>query len=615
MTLQNSVVLRVIMRFEDFVGLRYLMAKRDRNMLSVITLISVCGVAVGVMALIVVLSVMGGFEADFREKIIGSKSHVVISAVDGYLDNYDELREIARNTENVEGVNVFVEAEVMLNSPTNLQAVILRGIDYREITSTTKLAEYMEEGSLELLENPDELPSISMSGTVINRGALAIHNDFEDGELTDERIDQLTEAGARAAISFAANKHGAWLAKGSETAIQNPNESPEFDEDIPDDAENEPAKPGNLDAFDDSLPKHNEPGDVPLNPIMEPPSAPQYAADLAQNDLSPDDAELIALIGEDKWVDGDGKRAPAALGTESFDRLPNAELYPKQTHARQMKAIPGLSGDDIGNRKVGAIILGRELKNNLTLFLGAEVNVMSPSGDLGPTGGLPKSRPFKLVGSYYSGMFDFDAKMGYISLADAQALLGIGDMVSGIDIRCSRLEDSIKVRDVLRERLAEYPNVRVDDWRTLNASLFGAIMLEKVAMFTILTSIILVASFNILCLLIMMVIEKAREIAIFKAMGTTDRSVVRMFVIQGAVIGVLGTIIGLVLGLGLCFIIMRLGLKMPGDVHYITQIPVKIEWLEIVLICTASLAISLLATVLPSRMAAKLKAVDGLRCE
>ena len=157
--------------------------------------------------------------------------------------------------------------------------------------------------------------------------------------------------------------------------------------------------------------------------------------------------------------------------------------------------------------------------------------------------------------------------------------------------------------------------MRVDDWRTLNASLFGAIMLEKVAMFTILTSIILVASFNILCLLIMMVIEKAREIAIFKAMGTTDRSVVRMFVIQGAVIGVLGTVIGLVLGLSLCFIIMRLGLKMPGDVHYITQIPVKIEWLEIVLICAASLGISLLATVLPSRMAVKLKAVDGLRCE
>jgi pyruvate kinase len=116
--------------------------------------------------------------------------------------------------------------------------------------------------------------------------------------------------------------------------------------------------------------------------------------------------------------------------------------------------------------------------------------------------------------------------MGYISLEDAQALLGIGDRISGIDIRCTKLEDSKQVRDDLREKLKDFDNIRVEDWRTLNASLFSAIMLEKVAMFTILTSIILVASFNILCLLIMMVIEKAREIAIFKAMGTTDQSVV-----------------------------------------------------------------------------------------
>ena len=212
-------------------------------------------------------------------------------------------------------------------------------------------------------------------------------------------------------------------------------------------------------------------------------------------------------------------------------------------------------------------------------------------------------------------MFDFDAKMGYISIADAQALLGIGDMVSGIDVRCDRLEDSLKVRDSLRERLAEYDNIQVDDWRTLNSSLFSAIMIEKLAMFVILTSIILVASFSILCLLIMMVIEKAREIAIFKAMGTTDRSVVRIFVVQGAVIGGLGTFIGLVLGLGLCFIIQSFGLQMPGDVHYVAQIPVNINWIDVVVICVAAIAISLLATVLPSRMAVKLKPVDALRCE
>ena len=196
-----------------------------------------------------------------------------------------------------------------------------------------------------------------------------------------------------------------------------------------------------------------------------------------------------------------------------------------------------------------------------------------------------------------------------------QSLLGIGDSITGLDVRCTRLEDSLEVRNALREKLADVPNLKIDDWRTLNSSLFSAIMLEKVAMFTILTSIILVASFNILCLLIMMVIEKAREIAIFKAMGTTDQSVVRIFVIQGAVIGGLGTLIGLVLGLGLCWLIMSMGIKMPGEVHYITQLPVTIEPLEVVMICCASIIISLLATVLPARMAVKLDPVDGLRCE
>ena len=599
------------MRFEYFVGLRYLMAKRDRNMLSVITLISICGVAVGVMALIVVLSVMGGFEADFREKIIGSKAHVVISAKDGYIDHYDEIRKIALETPKVAGANIYVEAEVMLNSPTNLQAAILRGIDYREITTTTKLGEYMEEGKLEYLENPNALPSISTAGTVIQRGSLSIHSDTEDGELTPERADRLEKAGARAAIAFAGNKHGAWIANGSDhpTAPENSTDTPDM-LNLPDLAEDEPL-PGDTSpvaAKEKNAPTHGEP-----IPFLDTTPPDEVTSD---EDVQDEDAELLALIGEDHWVDGGQARTmPANLDTEVYDRYPNAELFPAKTRARQMKAIAGLTDDDFGVKRVGAIILGRELKNNLTLYPGAELNVMSPSGDVGPAGGLPKSRPFKLVGSYYSGMFDFDAKMGYISLADAQALLGIGDMVTGIDVRCERLEDSLKVRDELRERLAGYENVQVDDWRTLNSSLFSAIMIEKLAMFVILTSIILVASFSILCLLIMMVIEKAREIAIFKAMGTPDRSVVRIFVVQGAVIGGLGTFIGLILGLGLCFIIQSLGLQMPGDVHYVAQIPVNINWLDVVVICLSAIAISLLATVLPSRMAVKLNPVDALRCE
>lgn len=612
------------MLFEDFVGIRYLMAKRDRNMLSVITLISIGGVAVGVMALIVVLSVMGGFEADFREKIIGSKAHVVISAKEGYIENHKEIRDIALAVDRVEGANGYVEAEVMLNSPTNLQAAILRGIDFREIVTTTKLSDYIEEGKLEYLESPDALPSVSTVGSVVQRGALSIQSDAEDGGLDDEKIGRLEQAGARAAIAFAGDKHGAWIAQGAQDfGFAQNNAAPG--------AENPPAPAAetNLYALPDAdlTPKTPAPAadsagaKREIAPVPDAPGAarrkPAAGAD--------SDAGMAALIGEDRWIDAaedSDRRMPAAGGEtpanpqagSEFDREPNAVILPQNARTRAMKAIPGLDGTDT-SRRVGAIILGRELKNNLTLYLGAELNIMSPSGDVGPAGNLPKSRPFKVVGTYYSGMFEYDAKMAYISLADAQNFLGIGDAVSGIDVKCAKLEDSKSVRDALREKLKDYPNVRVDDWRTLNSSLFSAIMLEKVAMFVILTSIILVASFNILCLLIMMVIEKAREIAIFKAMGTKDSSIVRIFVVQGAVIGGLGTGIGLVLGLGLCAVIARLGIKMPGNVHYITQIPVTVAPLEVLVICAASIAISLLATVLPSRMAVKLDPVDGLRCE
>ena len=606
------------MVFEDFVGIRYLMAKRDRNMLSVITLISVGGVAVGVMALIVVLSVMGGFEADFREKITGSKAHVVISAKDGYIENYEEIRAIALKTDRVEGANGYVEAEVMLNSPTNLQAAILRGIDYREIVTTTKLGDYIEEGKLEYLEDPDALPSISMVGSVVQRGTLSIQSDTEDGGLTDEKVDRLEQAGARAAIAFAGDKHGAWIAKGSQEI-----ELPAGVETAPETVVGDANSPQNAEHNADDLTKNGDIYDLPdVDPIAPMPRR-RSAADVGNNatdgDLSP---ELLAAIGEDRWVDSESSptvRQPAAIGdaqagATQYDREPNAVLLPQNKRTRTMKAMPGLDGSD-SSRRVGAIILGRELKNNLTLYLGGELNIMSPSGDIGPAGNLPKSRPFKVVGSYYSGMFEYDAKMAYISLADAQAFLGIGNAVTGIDVKCSRLEDSKRVRDALREKLKDYPNVQVDDWLTLNSSLFGAIMLEKVAMFVILTSIFLVASFNILCLLIMMVIEKAREIAIFKAMGARDSSIVRMFVVQGAIIGGLGTAIGLILGLGLCVIIAQLGIKMPGNVHYITQIPVMVNAVEVIVICAASIAISLLATVLPSRMAVKLDPVSGLRCE
>lgn len=279
-----------------------------------------------------------------------------------------------------------------------------------------------------------------------------------------------------------------------------------------------------------------------------------------------------------------------------------------------MKAVPGLDPGST-QRKVGGVIIGLELKTNLAVSLGYELNIMSPTGDVGPAGGLPKSRPYKLVGVFYSGMYEYDTKMAYLSLKDAQTLLNIGPRVNGIEVRIEELEKTAQVKAALESALSAHEGLQIQDWRELNGSLFSALLLEKIAMFVILTSIILVASFNILCLLIMIVIEKGREVAILKAMGAGQWGIMKIFVVQGGVIGVLGTVIGCAAGLALCWVIASWGIQLPADVYYLAHIPVEVRPAEVGLICLAAVGISLLATIPPSILAARLDPVEGLRYE
>jgi len=155
----------------------------------------------------------------------------------------------------------------------------------------------------------------------------------------------------------------------------------------------------------------------------------------------------------------------------------------------------------------------------------------------------------------------------------------------------------------------------VKDWRELNGNLFSALMLEKIAMFVILTFIILVASFNIVCLLIMIVIEKGREIAIIKSMGASNLSVMGIFLLQGGVIGLLGTLLGGLAGLGLCWVIGGWGIELPADVYYLSHVPVEVRAIEVLLISGSAVVISLLATIPPAILAARLDPVVGLRYE
>jgi lipoprotein-releasing system permease protein len=260
------------------------------------------------------------------------------------------------------------------------------------------------------------------------------------------------------------------------------------------------------------------------------------------------------------------------------------------------------------------IILGVELANNLGIRQGDWITIISPTGRLTPMGQAPKSKLFKVVGIFQSGMFEYDNTLAYISLNAAQQFLGIGDVVSGIEVRIKDIYKAKEISDELRQRLG--PSFWVRDWMQMNRSLFSALKLEKVVMFIILTLIVLVAAFNIVSSLIMLVMEKTRDIAILKAMGATTASIRKIFVLEGFMIGVSGTILGLIGGFSLCAILKRYQfIELPRDVYYISTLPVHLDGLDVLIIALSAIVISLVATIYPSRQAAKLEPAEALRYE
>jgi len=409
------------MPFELFIGSRYLRAKQKQSFISLITLLSIAGVTVGVMALIVVIAVMTGFESDMKSRILGVESHIVVMRHGGSFSDYRNVMARIQAADGVRATTPFIYSQVMIRSATGVSGAVLRGVDPETVGSVVKF--------------------------------------------------------------FSA-------------------------------------------------------------------------------------ADLARLTGDSNGRSG-------------------------------KSSAPG-------------IILGKELAKNLGVGAGDTIAMISPRGMLSPIGHMPAMKQFKIKGLFESGMYEFDNSLVYIHLKTAQKMMRMADTVTGIEVRVDDIYQAGEIRKGLVRDLG-FP-YWIRDWMSMNRNLFSALKLEKTAMFIILALIILVAAFNIASSLIMMVMEKTKDIAILKAMGATDRSIYRIFMYKGMAIGVVGTILGVCGGIILCMLLSHYKfIELPGDVYYITTLPVVLKVVDVAAIAVSALVICFFATLYPARQASRLDPVEAIR--
>ncbi|MBU1090652.1 MAG: ABC transporter permease [Candidatus Omnitrophica bacterium] len=260
----------------------------------------------------------------------------------------------------------------------------------------------------------------------------------------------------------------------------------------------------------------------------------------------------------------------------------------------------------IDNLGADGIVIGKELAQYLGRGLDSQVQIYSPQGKL---------HKMRVAGIFNSGMYDYDMNLVFTHLKSAQQILGLGDRISAIAVKLDNLYLADKVKAELSSALSF--NYVLKTWMEANQNFFAALKLEKLAMFIILTLVILVASFNIVSTLVVMVVEKTKDIGILKTIGMTSASIRKIFTLQGLLIGSIGTFLGVIGGLILCALLKKYQfIKLPQDIYYIDRLPVSIQlWPDIILIILAAMFIVLISTIYPAAKAAQLKPVESLRYE
>ena len=269
--------------------------------------------------------------------------------------------------------------------------------------------------------------------------------------------------------------------------------------------------------------------------------------------------------------------------------------------------------DSQADDRTPPIIIGARLAEELRVDVGGKVRLISPSGPLTPMGVIPKIKTSRVAGIFESGMYEYDSTLAYMDIGAVQDFLEIGDVAHGIEVVVDRdlLNKADQVAAAIVEKIG--PGTIARDWMAMNRNLFAAFKLEKIGMFICVALIILVAALNIISALIMLVMEKGRDIAILKSMGATSGSIMKIFFLQGMVISLTGTLLGVLGGLGLCELLSRYQfIELPSNVYPMTTLPIKVLPVDVAIIAICSIVISLSATIYPSWKASRVKPAEVL---
>lgn len=322
--------------------------------------------------------------------------------------------------------------------------------------------------------------------------------------------------------------------------------------------------------------------------------------------------------GQARWIShpeellSDRSRFPLGLGgaPPGDPTSPPSGGAPSGAQTSPFDAAPSL---DVARVEPG-VFLGVELARSLNLDVGSEFQMISPDGDVGPTGLRPKLKSFRVAGIFTTGMYEYDQKLAYLAIEDAQRFFNLGDQLNRVEIQLADAEQTDAVLARIRTLLAQRPGPPLEalGWKERNKNLFSALEIERLAMFFILGLTMLVAALAIVSSLVMLVVQRQRDIALLKALGASNRGVVRTFLVIGGFIGAVATVTGVFMGVGAALAMDAFGVPLPHE-YYIETVPVQVSAAEVLVVAAAAYGMCLAATVYPSWAASRLRPVEGLR--